>query len=87
MGRQRARVPNTRRQEALVKYIAQKLVDQPDVVQVSRRVERHTVILELRVAPEDIGRVIGKNGRVAEAIRKLMSTYSQREENIILKIL
>ena len=73
MGRQRARIPNTRRQEALVKYIAQKLVDQPEVVQVSRRVERHTVI--------------GKNGRVAEAIRKLMSTYSQREENIILKIL
>jgi hypothetical protein len=38
MGSPTARVPNTRRQEALVKYIAQKLVDQPDAVQVSRRV-------------------------------------------------
>lgn len=81
------RPPNTRRQEALVKYIAQRLVDNPDAVQVSRRVEGTTVILELRVASEDVGRVIGKNGRVAEAIRKLMAVITYQQDRVILKIL
>ncbi len=76
------------RQEDLVKYIAQKLVDHPDAVRVSRRVEGTTIVLELRVDSEDVGRVIGKNGRVAEAIRKLLRTRVNRDDdrNYVLKI-
>lgn len=67
-------------------YLAQQIVENPDAVQLSRRVERQTVILELTVAPEDVGRVIGRNGRVAEAIRKLMNVLTHPDDNIILKI-
>jgi len=81
-----SKTPNTRRQEALVRYLAQQIVDDPDAVQLSRRVERQTVILELTVAPGDVGRVIGKNGRVAEAIRKLMNVLTDDNEHVILKI-
>jgi uncharacterized protein len=92
MGRRRSnrshsRVPNTRRQEALVKYIAERLVDEPDEVRVSRRVEGATVVLELTVAPDDVGRVIGKNGRVAESIRKVMQIITPPKDRVILKIL
>lgn len=79
-------VPNTRKQEALVKYIAQRLVDKPDAVTVSRRVEGSTVILELSVASGDTGRVIGKKGRVAEAIRKVMAAITHPRDRILLKI-
>ncbi len=91
MGRRRNqrrgnRAPNTRKQEALVKYIAQRLVDQPDAVTLSRRVEGSTVILELTVAPDDTGRVIGKKGRVAEAIRKVMGVVTPPHDRVLLKI-
>lgn len=85
--RNNRRVPNTRRQEALVKYIAERLVDEPDDVQIARRVDGGTVILELTVAPDDVGRVIGKNGRVAESIRKVMNVVTHPRDRVILKIL
>lgn len=83
----RNRPPNTRRQEALVKYIAERLVDDPSAVKISRRVEGTTVVLELMVAAEDVGRVIGKNGRVAESIRKMLQVITHRRDRVILKIL
>lgn len=53
----------------LVEAIAKSLVDNPDAVEV-REVEGRTVsVIELRVAPEDMGKVIGKQGRIAKAIR------------------
>lgn len=89
MGRRRSRsnVPNTRKQEALVKYIAERLVDDPDAVQIARRVEGSTVVLELTVAPNDVGRVIGKKGRVAESMRKLIQVITHPRDRVILKIL
>ncbi len=81
------RAPNTRRQEAIVKYMAERLVDEPDAVSLSRRVEGATVVLELTVAPGDVGRVIGKNGRVAESIRKVMQVVTHPRDRVILKIL
>lgn len=87
MGRRRSNTPNTRKQEALVKYIAERLVDDPDAVQISRRVEGATVILELTVAPDDVGRVIGKKGRVAESMRKLIQVITHPRDRVILKIL
>lgn len=80
------RAPNTRRQEAVVKYIAERLVDDPSAVKLVRRLEGSTVVLELSVAPDDIGRVIGKNGRVAESMRKLIQVVTPQRDKVILKI-
>lgn len=63
----------------LVLYIAQSLVDAPDQVRVTERRLDHTVILQLQVAPEDMGKVIGRQGRVAEAIRNLLKVAATRE--------
>ena len=57
----------------LVAFIAGSLVDRQDAVVVSETVEDDTVVLELRVAKEDLGKVIGKQGRTARAIRALLA--------------
>lgn len=64
----------------LVEYIAKTLVNNPDAVSVTEINRRSVVILELRVAPEDMGRVIGKDGRVANAIRSLLRVASGNDE-------
>jgi predicted RNA-binding protein YlqC (UPF0109 family) len=56
----------------LVEYIAKALVDDPDSVSVTETHRRTAVIVELRVARADMGRVIGKDGRVANAMRALL---------------
>ena len=53
----------------LVEVIARALVEKPDEVIVTEREEGNTVYLELKVAPEDMGKVIGRQGRIAKAIR------------------
>jgi predicted RNA-binding protein YlqC (UPF0109 family) len=64
----------------LVEYIARSLVDDPAAVEVTESVTGNTaIILELRVAPDDMGRVIGKNGRVANAIRSLLRVVATKE--------
>ena len=63
----------------LVEYIARSLVDDPSQVQVSEVEGANTVIYELRVAPEDMGRVIGKSGRVANAMRTLLRVVAARQ--------
>ena len=57
----------------LVAFIATSLVDDPAAVQVTETEGEGTVVLELRVAKEDLGKVIGKQGRTARAIRSLLS--------------
>ena len=57
----------------LVAFIAGSLVDRQDAVEVNETVEDDTVVLELRVAKEDLGKVIGKQGRTARAIRALLA--------------
>ncbi|MCK5228586.1 MAG: KH domain-containing protein [Desulfobulbaceae bacterium] len=57
----------------LVKFIAASLVDNPDSVEVTENEQDDTIILELRVAKEDLGKVIGKQGRTAKAVRTLLS--------------
>lgn len=57
----------------LVHYIATALVDHPDQVQVNETEEDDTIIIELTVAKEDLGKVIGKQGRTARAMRALLS--------------
>ncbi|MER3458116.1 MAG: RNA-binding protein [Chloroflexota bacterium] len=63
----------------LVEYIARSLVNDPVQVQVKEVDHGHEVILELHVAPEDMGRVIGRNGRVANAMRVLVRVAAARQ--------
>ena len=63
----------------LLTYIAQHLVDHPDQVSVSEVNCDGELVLELRVAPEDMGKVIGRQGRIAKEIRTLMRSYAQRQ--------
>jgi len=63
----------------LIEYIAQSLVDDPNQVQVGQSKAGGKLRLELRVAREDMGRVIGKGGRVANAMRVLLRVSAARE--------
>ena len=63
----------------LLTYIAQNLVDNPDQVEVTEREGDGEVLLELRVASEDMGKVIGRQGRIAKEIRVLMRSVGQRK--------
>ena len=67
------------RMQELVEYVARSLVDEPDQVHVNRLASVHSTIYELRVAPDDMGRVIGKHGRVANALRTLLRVAATRE--------
>jgi hypothetical protein len=72
----------------LITYIAQALVDNPDQVAVTEIEGGQTLILELRVAKEDMGKIIGKHGRTAQAIRTLLSAASGKaKKRIVLEIL
>lgn len=63
----------------LVEYIVKALADKPNQVQVSEIEGEASVILELRVAPEDMGRIIGKEGRTANAIRTLVRVLAAKQ--------
>ena len=63
----------------LVEYIVKGLVDQPDQVVVTEIRHGGSITLELRVAPDDMGRVIGKGGRVANAIRALLRAMATKD--------
>ena len=72
----------------LVKIIAKSLVDSPDMVQVNEITGEQSVILELRVAPEDMGKVIGKQGRIAKAIRTVVKAAAIKEnKRVVVEIL
>ena len=62
----------------LIEYIAKALVDQPDQVKVSEVEGEKTSVIELTVSKEDLGKVIGKQGRTARAIRTILSAASTK---------
>jgi len=62
--------------EELIAAIARALVDQPDQVSVAEIKGSHSSVLELRVAKSDMGKIIGKHGRTAQAIRTILSAAS-----------
>jgi len=73
--------------KALIQYIAKALVDHPDQVVVEEITTQQTLVLELRVAKEDIGKVIGKKGRTAQAMRTILSCASAKtQKRAILEI-
>ena len=72
----------------LIKYIAQALVDSPDKVEVTEVLGEQTSVIELRVAKEDLGKVIGKQGRTAKAIRTILSASSTKiQKRAVLEII
>ncbi len=72
----------------LIAYIAQALVDHPEQVVVSEVEGNQTSVLELRVAKEDLGKVIGKQGRTARALRTILSAASAKmKKRTVLEIL
>jgi uncharacterized protein len=64
----------------LVQYIAQSLVDFPEQVEVVEIEGNQTSVLELKVAKEDLGKIIGKQGRTAQAIRMLLNAVAAKEK-------
>ncbi|MBR0508035.1 MAG: KH domain-containing protein [Clostridia bacterium] len=70
--------------DKLVEYIAKSLVDHPEAVKVTTREEDDSVVIELVVDPEDTGKVIGKQGRIAKAIRAIVKAASINDEKKVV---
>jgi predicted RNA-binding protein YlqC (UPF0109 family) len=70
----------TERVEGLVSYLVTSLVDTPDAVKVERIQDGEDVILEITVDPDDIGKVVGKQGRIIKAIRTLARAASGSDD-------
>ena len=72
----------------LIEYIAKVLVDSPDQVRVTELEGKQTSVIELRVAKEDLGKVIGKQGRTARAMRTILGAASTKmKKRSVLEIL
>ena len=68
----------------LVEVIAKALVDDPESVVVNEREEKKTTVLEVRVAESDMGIVIGKQGRIAKAIRSVVKAAAAKEDKKVI---
>ncbi|ERI92888.1 KH domain-containing protein [Clostridium sp. YIM B02515] len=72
----------------LVEIIAKSLVDNPEAVQVNEVLGEQSIILELKVAPEDMGKVIGKQGRIAKAIRTVVKAAAIKDnKRVVVEII
>lgn len=71
----------------LVEVIAKSLVDNPDEVKVTEKENEKEIVVELSVAPSDMGKVIGKQGRIAKAIRSVVkASASKNDKKVVLEI-
>ena len=68
----------------LVEIIAKALVDNPDEVVVTEKDNGKSILIELKVAPTDMGKVIGKQGRIAKAIRSVVKAAASREDKKVI---
>jgi predicted RNA-binding protein YlqC (UPF0109 family) len=68
----------------LVEYLARRLVEKPEDVRVDEDEDDGDLVIRLRVAPEDVGRVIGRGGRIARALRTLVRACGVNEERRVL---
>lgn len=72
----------------MVKVIAKSLVDHPEEVEVTQKESDGVIVVELRVASDDMGKVIGKQGRIAKAIRTVVKAASSKErKKVVVDIL
>jgi len=71
----------------LVEAIAKSLVDNPDAVEVKEVEGRQTIVIELKVAPDDMGKVIGKQGRIAKALRTVVKAAATKaNKKVVVEI-
>jgi predicted RNA-binding protein YlqC (UPF0109 family) len=68
----------------LLEVLAKSLVDKPEMVVVNEVAHEHTIVLELSVAHEDMGKVIGKQGRIAKAIRTVVKAAAVKENKKVV---
>lgn len=62
----------------LIKYIVTALVDEPEAVEITEREDDAVIMVEIRVAPDDMGKIIGKQGRIAKAIRVVAKSAASK---------
>lgn len=75
-------------EKELIEYIVKSLVDNPDLVQINEIEGERTTILELKVSPDDVGKIIGKQGRIARSLRTVLSAVSTKNgKHVSLEIL
>lgn len=70
--------PDTNELRELIEYVAKALVDDPDKVEAKAVVGDTSIIIELHVSPDDVGKVIGKSGQTAKALRKILSAAATK---------
>ena len=70
--------------KGLLEVIAKSLVDNPDEVVVTEKETEKGLVLELKVAPSDMGKVIGKQGRIAKAIRSVVKAAAAKEDRKVI---
>lgn len=68
----------------LIKVLAEALVDHPDEVRVTEKEKDHVIVYELSVHPDDVGKVIGKQGRIAKAVRTVVSSAAVKQEKRVI---
>ena len=68
----------------LVRYVARSLVEKPDAVDVREVENADSIVVELRVDPDDMGKVIGKQGRIAKAIRSVVKAAASKEDKKVI---
>ena len=73
--------------EELVKYLASYLVEKPDEIKLTSQDDNGTIVLHLEVAESDVGKVIGKNGKIAQSLRTILKSASSKTgKKYVLKI-
>ena len=70
----------------LVQYLAKALVSNPDAVEIKESADDGAQVLELKVAKEDLGRIIGRQGRTAKSIRTLLNAAARDNRRVVLEI-
>ena len=71
----------------IVEYLARRLVDEPEAVRVEEVEREGAIVIQLYVAKDDIGKVIGRQGRIARALRTIVrASAAQREQRVLLEI-
>ena len=71
----------------IVEYLARRLVDDPDAVEVEEVEREGAIIVQLSVAPDDVGKVIGRQGRIARALRIIVrASAARRDQRVLLEI-
>ena len=73
--------------EELVKYLVSYLVEKPDEIKLTSQDDNGTIVLHLEVAESDVGKVIGKNGKIAQSLRTILKSASSKTgKKYVLKI-